>query len=108
MGAGLVEGHGRLGNAEVKTMRIKSPALILATFRRIRGVQMFMGYNLLLLLPGMSRNEVSNDGDVALQAWTKQQALGAIQTETTALLEELEGCCSLDDDTVVEQVAEYT
>jgi len=69
---------------------------------------MFMGYNLLLLLPGMSRNEVSNDGDVALKAWTKQQALGAIQTETTALLEELEGCFGLDDDTVVEQVAEYT
>lgn len=69
---------------------------------------MFMGYNLLLPLPGMSRNEVSNDGDVALQAWTKQQALGVIQTETTALLEEFEGCFGLDDDTVVEQVAEYT
>jgi hypothetical protein len=117
IGAGLAEGPGRFnsvnlgGNMQVKTTRIKSPALILATFRRIRGVQMFMGYNLLLLLPGTDRNDDLKDGDAVLQAWTKQQALAAIQTETTALLEELEESLSLDDDSAVveiDQTAEYT
>ena len=107
IGAGLAEGPGRynsVSDAEVKTTRIKSPALILATFRRIRGVQMFMGYDLLLLLPGMSRNDISDNEDSALQAWSKQQALAAIQTETSALLEELEQNFGLDDDSVVVEI----
>ena len=75
---------------ETKATRIKSPALIQATLRRIRGVQAFMGYN--LLLPGMS----TDDG--ALQAWTKPQALVAIQKEMTELLEEFEESFSLEED----------
>jgi len=104
MGAGLAEGM--RGNMVAKTMRIKSPALIQATFRRIRGVQLSMGYNLLLLLPGMTRDDASTS-NAALEVWTKHQALAAIQTETTALLEEFEeNFCidetfGLDDDSVV-------
>jgi len=116
IGAGLLaEG----GNVVVKTTRIKSPALIQATFRRIRGVQMSMGYNLLLLLPGTTRDDASKDGNsAALQAWTKHQALAAVQTETTALLEEFEDLFGVDenfgledDESVVvevEQTTEYS
>ena len=108
-------------NVVAKTTRIKSPALIQATFRRIRGVQLSMGYNLLLLLPGTTRDDenvgnASKGGNsAALQVWTKHQALAAIQTETTALLEEFEenfgfeDNLGLDDDSVVievEQTAE--
>ena len=86
------------GDVEAKTTRIKSPALIRATFRRIRGVQTFMGYNILLPLPGMSRDDTSKDEDTALQAWTEQQALAAIRKETTELLEEFGASFGLDDD----------
>ena len=81
-----------------------------------------MGYNLLLLLPGTTRDDenvgnASKGGNsAALQVWTKHQALAAIQTETTALLEEFEenfgfneDNLGLDDDSVVievEQTAE--
>ena len=92
IGTGVAEGNG-----VAKTTRIKSPTLIQATFRRIRGVQMSMGYNLLLLLPGMSRDDASKDGNAGLQAWTKHQALAAIQTETTALLEEFEELFGVDE-----------
>ena len=91
MGAGLAES----GNVVAKTTRIKSPALIHATFRRIRGVQMSMGYTLLLLLPGTTRDDVTKDA--ALQMWTKHQALAAVQTETTALLEEFEELFGVDE-----------
>jgi len=99
------EGPGRFssgvrGDVEAKTTRIKSSALIQATFRRIRGVQTFMGYNLLLPLPGMN-GDVPKDEDAALQAWTKQQALAAIQKEMTALLEEFKGSFGLDEDIVI-------
>jgi hypothetical protein len=106
IGAGLPEGS----NVVAKTTRIKSPALIQATFRRIRGVQISMGYNLLLLLPGTTRDDASKDGNsAALQAWTKHQALAAVQTETTALLEEFEELFDVDesfeDDSVVVEVS---
>ena len=113
MGAGLVEG----GNAVAKTTKMKSPALIQETFRRIRGIQMSMGFNLLLLLPGTTRDEASKDGNAAtLQVWTRHQALEAVQKETTALLEEFEELFGdenfgLEDDSVtveVEQTAEYS
>jgi hypothetical protein len=60
---------------------------------------MCMGYNLLLLLPGMSRDgsDASKDGNAGLQSWTKHQALAAIQTETTALLEEFEELFGVDE-----------
>lgn len=105
IGAGLAEG----GSVVAKTTRIKSPALIQATFRRIRGVQVSMGYNLLLLLPGTTRDDTTKDGNsAALQTWTKHQALAAVQTETSALLEEFEELFGVDenfgleDDSVVE------
>lgn len=100
IGAGLPEG----GKVVVKTTRIKSPALIQATFRRIRGVQMSMGYNLLLLLPGTTRDDASKDGNsAALQAWTKHQALAAVETETTALLEEFEDLFGVDENFGLEE-----
>ena len=101
-------GSAEEGNMVARTTRIKSPALIQATFRRIRGVQMSMGYNLLLLLPGMTRDDGSKDENAALQVWTKHQALAAVQTETAALLEEFEELFGIDenfglgDDSVVE------
>ena len=102
------EGPGRSNFGGNVTTRIKSPALIQATFRRIRGVQMSMGYSLLLLLPGTTRDEDASK-DAALQVWTKHQALAAIQTETTALLEEFENLgfeesLGLEDDSVVVEV----
>ena len=90
VGTGRFDSINMGGNMETKATRIKSPALIQATLRRIRGVQAFMGYN--LLLPGMS----TDDG--ALQAWTKPQALVAIQKEMTELLEEFEESFSLEED----------
>lgn len=108
--AGLAEGPGRLtsanvgGDVQAKATRIKSPALIRATFRRIRVVQTFMGYALLLLPPEMSRDDdVSKYEDAVLQAWTKQQALAEIQKETTALLEEFESF-GLDEDIVTVEI----
>ena len=112
IGAGMVEGLGRYNNIkdmEAKTIRIKSPALIRATLERIRGVQIFMGYSLLLPLPAMSRDDVSKDEDVTLQAWTNQLALAAVQNETAALLEEFEESFGLDEASVLieaEQSAE--
>ena len=94
IGGGLAEGS----NVVAKTTRIKSPALIQATFRRIRGVQVSMGYNILLLLPGTTRDDATKDGNsAALQTWTKHQALAAVQTETTALLEEFEELFGVDE-----------
>jgi len=100
----MVEGLGRYNNIndmEAKTTRIKSPVLIRATLERIRGVQVFMGYSLLLPLPAMSRDDVSKDEDVTLQAWTKQQALAAVQKETAVLLEEFEESFGFDEASVL-------
>jgi hypothetical protein len=109
LGGGLAEGPGNLnlgGNVVAKTTRIKSPALIQATFRRIRGVQMSMGYNLLLLLPGMTRDDASTEGNAALQSWSKHQALAAIQTETNALLEEFEEIFGFEENLGLEDDSE--
>jgi hypothetical protein len=109
LGGGLAEGPGNFnlgGNVVAKTTRIKSPALIQATFRRIRGVQMSMGYNLLLLLPGMTRDDASSEGNAALQSWSKHQALAAIQTETNALLEEFEEIFGFEENLGLEDDSE--
>jgi hypothetical protein len=64
---------------------------------------MTMGYNLLLLLPGTTRDDATKDGNsAALPAWTKHQALAAVETETTALLEEFEELFGVDENFGVE------
>lgn len=85
------------GSDLIRTTKIKSVKLVEGTYRRIRGVQAVMGYDLLLPLPQnwsqrMQGEGVNNDDDseVVLKSWTKSQALAAISQETKDLLEEFE------------------
>ncbi|KAF8965019.1 hypothetical protein BDZ97DRAFT_1813196 [Flammula alnicola] len=90
--------------AAAKATRIKSLKLIQETYRRIRGVQAFMGYDLLLPVPGMGINAASTkdkDDDAAPETWTRPQALAAIVKETKDLLEEFEESFGLDEDSVL-------
>ncbi|KAJ3508110.1 hypothetical protein NMY22_g16719 [Coprinellus aureogranulatus] len=87
------------GSDLVRTTKIKSAKLVENTYRRIRGVQALMGYDLLLPLPTnwlqkLPREDDDDDDDeeseVVLKSWTKSQALSAISQETKDLLEEFE------------------
>ncbi|KAF8155551.1 hypothetical protein B0H34DRAFT_751522 [Crassisporium funariophilum] len=100
-GSGM-EGEGPIA----KATRIKSLMLIQETYRRIRGVQAFLGYSLLLPLPGSSGSALQSsiDEDAALETWTRQQALEAIAKETKELLEEFEQSFGLDEDSVMVEV----
>lgn len=73
----------------IKTTRIKSLSLIKATYRRVRGVQSFMGYDILIPLPP-TMPEAQDDSDSILMAWTKNDAIQAILQETKELMEEFE------------------
>lgn len=70
-----------------KTTKIKSLALVRATYRRIRTVQSSMGYDVLLPMP--HGNEMSA-GEAFTTTWTKHQALEAVVRETKELMEEFE------------------
>jgi len=94
--------------ATTRATKIKSLKLIQETYRRIRGVQAFMGYDLLLPMPevGVSTHSSSSvgkdkDEDAALETWSRQQALAAIMRETKDLLEEFEESFGLDEDSVM-------
>ena len=75
-----------------KATKVKSPFLIQETYRRIRGIQTFMGYTLLLPLPVSDFKSMGmNDEEVTLPVWTKSQALASIMQETNSLLDEFDG-----------------
>ena len=82
-----------------KTVKIKSPLLVRATYRKIRVVQTYMGYHNILPLP-----HESMDDEVVLSSWTKYEALEAIKNETDELIEEFDGLVQarLNDKTIVE------
>ncbi|KAF8183119.1 hypothetical protein BJ912DRAFT_1144895 [Pholiota molesta] len=87
-----------------RATKIKSLKLIQETYRRIRGVQSYMGYELLLPIPGSSMNAFSakeKDEDAGLETWSKSQALNAIVNESKDLLEEFEESFGLDEDSVM-------
>ncbi|KAF9485001.1 hypothetical protein BDN70DRAFT_848598 [Pholiota conissans] len=90
-----------------RATKIRSLKLIQETYRRIRGVQVYMGYDLLLPIPGSSMNMFSSkdkDEDAGFETWTKSQALNAIVSETKDLLEEFEESFGLDEDSVMVEV----
>jgi Protein UNC80 len=68
---------------------VKSAVLIRATFRRIRLVQSFLGYSMLLSYPDGGDPEYTNDEDVTdVSGWTKAEALQSILDETKQLVDE--------------------
>ncbi|KDR79961.1 hypothetical protein GALMADRAFT_242128 [Galerina marginata CBS 339.88] len=97
-----------------RATKIKSLKLIQETYRRIRGVQAFMGYDLLLPMPGIRASHTSSSmsvgkdkhEDAALETWSKQQALAAVVNETKDLLEEFEESFGLDEDSVMVDIIE--
>ena len=124
IGAGGLRGS-RIGDdsfadstgSRAKTTKIKSLKLIQETYKRVRAVQMFMGYDLLLPIPGMggisggSAKEREKDDEATLETWTKARALAAISRETNDLLEEFEETFGIDEDSVmvdVDQTASFS
>ncbi|KAG5636833.1 hypothetical protein H0H81_006660 [Sphagnurus paluster] len=87
-------------HALAKVAKIRSPALVRATYRRIRTVQRSMGYDALLLPMPLSQ-EMDAD-EVVMTTWTRREALDAIEQETKDLLREFEDPHgNFDDDGVV-------
>ena len=97
MGSGDTEGGA--STATAKATRIRSLKLVQETYRRVRGVQAYMGYELLLPLPGAGAAK-DGDEDAGLQTWTRAQALNAIVLETRDLLEEFEESFGMDEESV--------
>jgi len=100
--------------AGARLTKIRSLKLVHETYRRIRGVQLFMGYDLLLPLPNIvvphALNLMNND-DATLATWSKQQALSAIVKEVKDLMDEFAEAFTLDDDSVMVEIeprASYT
>ncbi|KAG6850090.1 hypothetical protein H0H93_001223 [Arthromyces matolae] len=85
-GRSLSPGRGGSIDNGKNTAKIKSVALALATYKRIRTVQSFMGYT---LLPMPEGQDIDGD-DVYLTRWTEKEILHAIQKETEELLQEFE------------------
>ncbi len=76
--------------SQTRDAKLRSLPLAQETYRRIRGVQAFMGCSQLLPMPGSRSTVVIGDkDDAALPLWTKTQALTSIVDETNALLAEL-------------------
>lgn len=74
-------------DAVARATKIKSLTLVRATYRRIRTVQHYMGYQLMLPMP--QSHEMDAD-EVFPTAWTRKQALDAIIQETRELMEEFD------------------
>jgi hypothetical protein len=87
-GRALPGGGNTKGMDAVATVtKIKSSTLVRATYRRIRTVQRYMGYEPLLPVP----HSHGMDADEAFPtAWTRKQALDMILRETRELMEEFE------------------
>ena len=77
--------------------KIKSLTLVQATYRRIRTVQRYMGYEPLLPMP---HNHEMDADEVFPTAWTRKQALDAIVQETRELMKEFEESDRVLDDGV--------
>jgi hypothetical protein len=83
-----LSGGGNTKDMDVATVtKIKSLTLVRGTYRRIRTVQRYMGYEPLLPMP--HSHEMDAD-EVFPTAWTRKQALDAILRETRQLMEEFE------------------
>ena len=96
-----VSGDGVAGPSLARATKIRSVKLIQETYRRIRGVQAFMGYDVLLPMPGSALVMAQDKDDVesaSLETWTRSEALEAIVRETKDLLEEFEESFGLDDE----------
>ncbi|KAG5351484.1 hypothetical protein C0989_006338 [Termitomyces sp. Mn162] len=74
-------------NGMTTTTKIKSVALACATYKRIRTVQKFMGYEDLLPMP---QNRGIDGDDMITTMWTQREVLDAIRRETEELLKEFE------------------
>ncbi|KAH9478690.1 Protein unc-80-like protein [Psilocybe cubensis] len=106
-----ISGDGGESSSATRTTKIKSLKLIHETYRRIRGVQTFMGYDLLLPMPGLAASNSESaaasgstekgEEDAALETWTKKQALSAIVKETKNLMEEFEEGFGIDDGSAI-------
>ncbi|KAF5379141.1 hypothetical protein D9615_005965 [Tricholomella constricta] len=99
-GRALSPGRGAKGlDAMAATTKIKSLALVRATYSRIRTVQSCMGYDALLPMPLSQEMDVD---EVLTATWTRKDALDAIVKETQELLEEFEESDrSLEDEGVL-------
>ena len=79
-----------LGESEIKSQKwlqansttITSAKLVLATYRRVRAVQRFMGYTDLLPVPDGAEGSVDD-----VRVWSRGTALNEIEGETTDLME---------------------
>lgn len=67
-----------------KSTKVRSLVLVQATYRRIRLVQITMGYERELLQGG------ETPGENAMPTWTQAQALDSVVQETKGLMEEFE------------------
>ncbi|KAF8068970.1 hypothetical protein FPV67DRAFT_1414491 [Lyophyllum atratum] len=107
-GRSLSPGRGGKGlDAMAMTTKIKSLALVRATYRRIRTVQNCMGYAD-ALLPMPQSHEMDAD-EVFTTTWTRKEALDAIMKETQELLEEFEESDrSLEDEGVLVDSPQFT
>lgn len=74
-----------------RSAKIRNIALVFATYKRIRTVQVFMGYTCLLPLPD------GKDEEPVLETWTKRQALAAIAKEARELVDEFEQAFAHND-----------
>ncbi|KIY73014.1 hypothetical protein CYLTODRAFT_366316 [Cylindrobasidium torrendii FP15055 ss-10] len=83
--------------SHAKTMKVKSLALMQATYRRIRLVQSCWGYQSMLLpLPG---GEVEDDPQ--MRTWTVRKAVKEMLAETRQLLEEFDEEAYVEGDSTV-------
>lgn len=89
------------GSDLLRSTKVRSPKLVEGTYRRIRGVQAVMGYDLFLPLPkqrhlgspgpgGAEEAEEDEDELDAIRSWTRSEALVTIAEETKILVEEFE------------------
>jgi hypothetical protein len=86
-GRALSAGGTRSTDVAATAIKIKSLTLVRATYKRIRTVQRYMGYEPLLPIPNGYEMDLD---EVFPTAWTRQQALNAILQETRELIEEFE------------------
>lgn len=111
--------YSHVGTTQVETStapqtrdpKLRTLPLIQETYHRIRNIQAYMGYSLLLPMPGSRSTAVIGDKEnAALPLWTKTQALNSIMDETNALLTEFEDsfATSLDEGSIIVEIEPST